>query len=148
MTQFFAWMYVPVAQLKRAGVLLAQFIRWISRTYISEMPLPLSLWDLSSTLFEFLLSGNSCLAWSPTQLLSPKFPPTSSSLHLMGLVCCMLSRFTWVRLFATLWTIARQASLSMGFSRQEYQSGLPCPPPGDPPDFSYASCIGRQVLYH
>ena len=31
----------------------------------------------------------------------------------------------------TLWTIACQASLSMGFSRQEYWSGLPCPPPGD-----------------
>ena len=33
--------------------------------------------------------------------------------------------------FATLWTIACQAPLSMGFSRQEYWSGLPCPPPGD-----------------
>ena len=35
---------------------------------------------------------------------------------------------------ATLWTIAYQAPLSMGFSRQEYWSGLPCPPPGDLPD--------------
>jgi len=34
----------------------------------------------------------------------------------------------------TLWTIARQAPLSMGFSRQEYWSGLPFPPPGDLPD--------------
>ena len=33
----------------------------------------------------------------------------------------------------TLWTVARQAPLSMGFSRQEYWSGLPCPPPGDLP---------------
>ena len=32
---------------------------------------------------------------------------------------------------ATPWTIACQASLSMGFSKQEYWSGLPCPPPGD-----------------
>ena len=31
----------------------------------------------------------------------------------------------------TLWTVARQAPLSMGFFRQEYWSGLPCPPPGD-----------------
>ena len=31
----------------------------------------------------------------------------------------------------TPWTVARQAPLSMGFSRQEYWSGLPCPPPGD-----------------
>jgi len=36
--------------------------------------------------------------------------------------------------FGTLWTVAHQASLSMGFSRQEYWSGLPCPPPGDLPD--------------
>ena len=32
------------------------------------------------------------------------------------------------------WTVAHQAPLSMGFSRQEYWSGLPCPPPGDLPD--------------
>ena len=38
------------------------------------------------------------------------------------------------RLFATLWSVARQAPLSMGFSRQEYWSGLPCPPPGDLPN--------------
>ena len=35
---------------------------------------------------------------------------------------------------ATPWTVAHQAPLSMGVSRQEYQSGLPCPPPGDLPD--------------
>ena len=38
-----------------------------------------------------------------------------------------------VRLFATPWTIAYQASPSMGFSRQEYWSGLPFPSPGDLP---------------
>ena len=36
-----------------------------------------------------------------------------------------------VRIFATPWTIAHQAPPSMGFSRQEYWSGLPFPPPGD-----------------
>ena len=46
----------------------------------------------------------------------------------------MLSHFSHFRLFATLWTIALQAPPSMGFSRQEYWSGLPCPPPGDLPD--------------
>ena len=46
----------------------------------------------------------------------------------------MLSRFSCVRLFATLWTVAHQAPLSMGFSRQEYFSGLPCPPPGNLPN--------------
>ena len=45
---------------------------------------------------------------------------------------CMLSHFSHLRPFATLQTVAHQAPLSMGFSRQEYWSGLPCPPPGDP----------------
>ena len=43
-------------------------------------------------------------------------------------VCELLSR---VQPFATPWAVAHQAPLSMGFSRQEYWSGLPCPPPGD-----------------
>ena len=42
----------------------------------------------------------------------------------------MLSHF---RLLATPWTLARQAPLSMGSSRREYWSGLPCPPPGHLP---------------
>ena len=46
----------------------------------------------------------------------------------------VLSRFTHVRLFETPWTVARQAPLSMGFSRQEYWSGLPFSPPEDLPD--------------
>ena len=53
-------------------------------------------------------------------------------LQAKGLVC-VLSRFGHVQLFATLWTVARQAPLSMGLSRQEYWSGLPRPPPGDLP---------------
>ena len=47
---------------------------------------------------------------------------------------CMLSLFSRVWLFVTPWTIAYQAPLSVGFSRQEYWSGLPCPPPGDLPN--------------
>ena len=43
----------------------------------------------------------------------------------------MLSCFSHVRLFATLWTVDCQAAVSMEFSRQEYWGGLPCPPPGD-----------------
>ena len=49
-------------------------------------------------------------------------------------LCCAqwLSR---VRLFVTPWTtVAQQSPLSMGFSRQEYWSGLPFPPPGNLPD--------------
>ena len=43
----------------------------------------------------------------------------------------MLSHFSCVRLFVTPCSAAYQAPLAMGFSRQEYWSGLPCPPPGD-----------------
>ena len=55
--------------------------------------------------------------------------------------------------FAAPWTMAHQASLSMGFSRQEYWSGLPASsrgssPPRDRTHLSYIACIGRQVLYH
>ena len=52
-----------------------------------------------------------------------------------------------------LWTRAHQTPLSMGSSRQEYWTGLPCSPPGDllhpgiEPTF-LVSCIGRWVLYH
>ena len=46
----------------------------------------------------------------------------------------VLSHFSHVQLFVTPWTIAHQAPLSMGFSRQEYWSGSPFPPPRDLPD--------------
>ena len=46
----------------------------------------------------------------------------------------MLSHFGCVQLFATTWMLAHQAPLTMGFSRQEYWSGLLFPPPGDLPD--------------
>ena len=45
-----------------------------------------------------------------------------------------LSCFSHAQLFATPWTVAPQPPLSMGFSRQEYCSGLPCTPPEDLPD--------------
>ena len=47
---------------------------------------------------------------------------------------CVPSCLSRVQLFATLWTVACQAPLSMGFSRQEYWSGLALPYPGDLPD--------------
>ena len=71
-------------------------------------------------------------------------------------MCCalVLSCFGHVWLFVTLWTVACQAPLSTGFSRQEYWSGLSFPPPGDLPRprgqtrVSCVCCTGRQVLYH
>ena len=47
---------------------------------------------------------------------------------------CVINPFSPVRLFVTPWTLAHQAPLSMGFSRQESWRGFPCPPPGDLPN--------------
>ena len=49
------------------------------------------------------------------------------------MLCCAWS-LSRVQLFATLWTVAHQAPLSMEFSKQEYWSGLPIPSPGELPD--------------
>ena len=49
-------------------------------------------------------------------------------------MCVLCSITLVVSDSATLWTVARQTPLSMGFSRQECWSGLPCPPPGDLPN--------------
>ena len=75
------------------------------------------------------------LAWSFHQLLWPgPMDPTSahgvfSLVELCVCVCvCVLSG---VQFSVIPWTVAHQAPLSMGFPRQEYWSGLPCPPPGD-----------------
>ena len=46
----------------------------------------------------------------------------------------MLNHFSCVQLCVTLWTVAHKAPLSMGLSKQEYWSGLPCPPPRDLPN--------------
>ena len=55
---------------------------------------------------------------------------------------------------ASPWTVARQAPLSMGFSRQESWNGLPfpmqgdLPDPGNEPESLASSCIGQQIPYH
>ena len=54
---------------------------------------------------------------------------------------CVFHFFTRVWLFVTLWAIVHQASLSIGFSKQEYWSGLPHPPPGDLPDPGMNLCL-------
>ena len=74
-------------------------------------------------------AAHSHLLTKSNQLL---FYTLSFSVCVCVCVCvCVLSR---VRLFATPWTVAHQALLSMGVSRQEYWSGLPFPPLGDLPD--------------
>ena len=70
----------------------------------------------------------------PTRLLCPWDSPgknTGVGCHflLQHMHACMLSRFSRVQLCVTLWTAAHQAPLSVGFSMQEYWSGLPSPSP-------------------
>ena len=70
------------------------------------------------------------------QFISKHGPHSLLGLHhfsaLASCVCAQLFSHVW--LFATPWTVACQALLSMGFPRQEYQNGLPFPSPGDLPN--------------
>ena len=73
-----------------------------------------------------------------------KGPGFNSWLGNQGLICYTCAHagsLIRVRLFVTLWTVAHQAPLSMGFSRQQYWSGLPFPSPG------HLALHCRQILY-
>ena len=54
--------------------------------------------------------------------------------HITATCKCDVKSLSRVRLFATPWTVTHQAPLSMGFSRQEYWTGLPFPSPGSLPN--------------
>ena len=83
-----------------------------------------SAWDLSI----------SCLRKSSPHLeLKSSFPICAVN-SCANVLACMHSRFSCAWLSVTMWTIAHQVPLSMGFSRREYWRGLPCPPPGDLPN--------------
>ena len=80
----------------------------------------------------------------PTRLLRPWDSPgkstgwvaISSPMH-----ACMLSHFSRAQLCVTPWTAAHQVPLSLGFSRKEHWSGMPCPPPSVPPSLcNYTVC--------
>ena len=75
--------------------------------------------------------GNEFIDYTPIQNKKLKLKKKKNQ---CGMGPCMLSCFSHAQFFATLWTIACRAPLSVGFSRQEYWSGLPCPPPGGLPN--------------
>ena len=60
---------------------------------------------------------------------------------LIGLATCVPGCFSHVQLFATPWTVARQAPLLTGFSRPEYRSGLPFPSPGYLPQLGHMVAV-------
>ena len=71
-----------------------------------------------------MISATQCLKWILTTL----------GLMAIATVKVKVKSLSRVQLFATPWTVAYQAHLSIGFSRQEYWSGLPFPSPGDLPN--------------
>ena len=125
------WTMLPLGLLTLSLVMWVRGTGWVSRA----APQRLFLWGFytswnmpkTKNCFYFLLyplSADSC--------------------------ACMLSQFSHGRLFVTLQTITLQASLSMGSSRQEYWSGLPCSSPGGLPNpgIEAMSLICKWVLYH
>ena len=100
------------------------FLNGILRYYIKDQKF-ISIWNQSSAHMlqrPSLLDGNLSLF------------PCDSGICMYFIYMGMLSHLSHVRLFVTLWTVACWAPLSMGFSKQEYWSGLPFPPSGYPPD--------------
>ena len=85
---------------------------------------------LQTPIYAVLKQGKACQGFQLRALLIHAHRK-SIFLFISYSIVKLLSR---VRLFATPWTVAYQASPSMGFSRQEYWSGLPFPSPGDLPD--------------
>ena len=76
-----------------------------------------------------------------------RFFPVPYSFPGCNVNVCVLNPFSHVWLFMTPWTVAYQASLSMGFSRQEYWSGLPCSSPWDLPDTGIEPmCLASPAL--
>ena len=104
----------------------------------------ISLWNFKKKKW---FGGRLWVIWTKSHLLSEDAHLTISwgpQHHFGACVCvCMLSHFSHVWLFATPWTVALQSPLSMGFSSQEYWSGLPCPSPGIFPTQRLNLCLLR-----
>ena len=98
------------------GILQAKILEQVSITFSRESSQPRDRTQVSC------IAGRFYTIWATRE----------TPIHCM--CCAVLSHFSHVWLFVTLWTVPPKAPLSMGFSRQEYCSGLPCPPPGELPD--------------
>ena len=128
------------------GISQARILEWVAISWPAYRFLKRQVrWSgitISFRIFQFILlyaSFGNC----PNKYYILKFIPSNIVLGCLGRV--------W--LFMTPWTLACQAPLSMGFSREEYWIGLPCPPLGDLPGpwirpTSHISCIGRRILYY
>ena len=117
------------------GILQARTLQWVAISFSNAWKWKvkvksLSLWDEYNWAVVWALFGIAFLwDWSENWPF-PVLWPLQRKLHwtLVMSCACVLS---CVLFFVTLWTVAHQATLSMGFSRQECWSGLPFPSPGD-----------------
>ena len=117
--------------------------KWQSMELQGPVPLPEKKWQITwQKLSESTLSANQSKDssnWSSTQSrkssqFSVRILKLSIGVIGVGFQCQLVKLLSRVQLFATPWTVAHQAPLSIGFSRQEYWSGLPFLSPGDLPN--------------
>ena len=87
-------------------------------------------WRDSAKGNKFVIKGHLFLTFL-SFLSSNSITPIPPTIYTQQGSCVCAHSFSRVRLSATLWTAAPQAPLSMGFSRQDFWSGSPCPPPGE-----------------
>ena len=129
-----SWLSPGFAWLSQAVIFHEAFIPSTQQAFfvavhahISSPPYSFSLSSKTLLFLSYLLQRVPCLGTFPcfSRVISSARDPQHA---------CVLSLFSCVWLFATPWTAAHQTPLSIGFSRQEYQTGLPCPSPGDPPN--------------
>ena len=133
----------PFCSLRNWAINIKQFTqvhkgcKWQSWDVNQGSPAPWLMF-LMPMLYYFSPVSFSKIPWFQYQKLGLVFKYKSSLIKLIFvpeiLCACTPSHFSHVWLFATLWTVAHQASLAMGFSRQEYKSGFLCPPPVDLPN--------------
>ena len=81
--------------------------------------------------------------WSPEETATLHISPVSSDGESYRMRLCSVTFDS-----ATLWTVARQVPLSLRFFRQEYGSGFPFPPPGDPPDPAFELVSPSSPVLH
>ena len=151
----FVWDYCPIKSISNQFLLkcVVQFVQHASRPAISALIINCCISQL-----RLPKQNTDCVVKTDTYFLTERLESQDQGVQLLMrevfLVCreppskatvlldkgptlmtsaWVLSCFSHVWLFATLWTVACQAPLSLGFSRQESWSGLPCPPPGDLP---------------
>ena len=127
------------------------FLNWASQVALVVKNLPMrETWEMwvpslgqEDLLEEGMATNPSILAWRipwaeepgglPSMVLQ-RFGYNKATQQQLDFQFTSVHLLSHVWLFATPWTLPHQAPLPMGFSRKEYWSGLPCPPPGDLPN--------------